>query len=134
MYNWTSMNKMLSSKPIYSTCFSCLSTFKRIKNINWSKYNCSIFNRIKYPFYRFFLLRTVNTVKQRFVMSLPHITNIFLTNTFINHGCRRKSGVVILFNIFPERSHIPVCFYKKLLSTMLTAIAKGTYLEQPLNT
>ena len=40
MYNWTSMNKMLSSKPIYSTCFSCLSTFKRIKNINC----CVIYN------------------------------------------------------------------------------------------
>ena len=31
MYNWVSINKVLISKPIYSTCFSGLSVFKCLK-------------------------------------------------------------------------------------------------------
>ena len=31
MYNWVSINKVISSKPIYSTCFSSLGVFKSLK-------------------------------------------------------------------------------------------------------
>ena len=33
MYNRVSINKVLSSKPIYSTCFSGLNVFKCLKNV-----------------------------------------------------------------------------------------------------
>ena len=49
----------------------------------------------------------ISTLLSKFsIMGLPHITNILLSNTFINHRCHWNSTVIVLFNTFPERSHI----------------------------
>ena len=34
---------------------------------------------------------------QVFIIGLPHITNILLANTVINHGCQWNSEIIIFF-------------------------------------
>ena len=109
MYNNICINEVFCSKPIYSTNLIGFSIFKCIKNVYRIKNH-----GMKLALNKLFGARSFYTIKPLFVMGLPYITNFLITNTVINHGCKRNSRTII----FSERGH--VFFHKRVCMHICT--------------
>ena len=111
-------NKVFCSKPIYSLCCPILAFLCALKmSIGQKTIDESLIERSSRSA-NVFELEILTLLSNFVVVGSLYITNFLVTNTVINHGCKRNSRFTVFLKTFPEQSHIS--FHERFCMRMRT--------------